>query len=288
MICQEFDYFAPTTLHDALQLLSDPGARPLAGGMSLVPLMKLRLAAPEKLVDLRQIPDLRSIRRKDSMLHIGAMATHYEIESVPLVRSNCPLLAATAAAIGDVQIRNSGTIGGSVAHADPAADYPAALLALEASVQLTGPSGEREMLFEEFLIDTFTTALEPGELVTAILVPIEEPRSGVYYQKHPQPASGFPMVGVAARLRLDHGLITFARVGVTGVSGKGYRARGVEDRLIGKAGSEADLHDAAVVVVTGVQVNADLHASANYRSQLARVATIRALRASLLKARLPD
>lgn len=284
MICQEFDYVAPATLHDALQLLSEPGARPLAGGMSLVPLMKLRLAAPEKLVDLRHIPDLRSIRRKDSMIHIGAMVTHYEIESAPLIGSHCPLLAATAAAIGDVQIRNAGTIGGSVAHADPAADYPAALFALEARVELTGASGQREMPFEDFLIDTFTTALAPGELVTAICVPIEEPGSGVFYQKHPQPASGFPMVGVAARLRLMKGLIRFARIGVTGLSGKGYRAHGVEERLIGKAGSEAELLDAASVVANGVQASADIHASAVYRSQLARVATVRALRASLLKA----
>jgi aerobic carbon-monoxide dehydrogenase medium subunit len=284
MIPQEFDYFVPTTLHDALELLSGPDARPLAGGMSLVPLMKLRLAAPGRLIDLRRIPSLRSIRREDSFLHIGAMVTHYEIESAPLIRSDCPLLAAAAAAIGDVQIRNSGTIGGSVAHADPAADYPAALFALEARVQLTGPSGQRELAFEDFLIDTFTTALEPGELVTAIVVPVEEPGTGVYYQKHPQPASGFPMVGVAARVRRENGLISFARVGVTGLSGKGYRARGVELLLIGNAGSQAGLKDAASVVADGVEANADIHASAAYRSHLARVATVRAIRASLLNA----
>lgn len=278
MISQQFDYFAPTTIEDALQLLADPGAKPLAGGMSLVPLMKLRLAAPEKLIDLRHISALRSIRRKDNMLHIGAMVTHYEIESAPLMRTDCPLLAKTAAAIGDVQIRNSGTIGGSVAHADPAADYPAALLALEARVQLTGPAGEREMAFEEFLIDTFTTALEPGELVTAIVVPTEEADTGTYYQKHPQPASGFPMVGVAARLRRQDGRITFARVGVTGLSGKGYRARNVEERLVGLEGTEAELTAAAAAVTDGIEASADIHASATYRAHLARVATVRALK----------
>jgi len=281
MIPQEFEYAAPATLQAALELLADPGARPLAGGMSLVPLMKLRLAAPEKLVDLRLISSLKSIRREGAFLHIGAMVTHYELESAPLIRQECPLLAAAAAAIGDVQIRNSGTIGGSVAHADPAADYPAALLALEARVQLTGPTGEREMTFEDFVLDTFTTALEPGELVTAIVVPIEAPGTGVHYQKHPQPASGFPMVGVAVRVRRENGLISFARVGVTGLSGKGYRARAVEERLIGGAASDVEIKEAASVVAAGVEASADIHASAVYRSQLARVATVRAIQASL-------
>lgn len=282
MIPQEFEYFAPDTLQDALELLSGPGTRPLAGGMSLVPLMKLRLAAPEKLIDLRRISSLRSIRREGSHLHIGAMVTHYEIETAPLIRSDCPLLAATAAAIGDVQIRNSGTIGGSVAHSDPASDYPAALLALEASVRLTGLSGERDLAFEDFVIDPFTTVLELGELVTAIIVPVEEPGTGVYYRKHPQPASGFPMVGVAARIRRQNGPISFARIGVTGLSGKGYRARAVEERLVGSDASEAALRDAASVVADGVEASQDIHASAAYRSNLTRVATVRAIQASLL------
>lgn len=281
MISHEFDYSAPTTLQDALDLLSAPGARALAGGMSLVPLMKLRLSAPETLVDLRRIPSLRSIRRDGSFLHIGAMVTHYEIESAPLILRDCPLLAATAAVIGDVQIRNAGTIGGSVAHADPAADYPAALLALEARVQLAGPSGERELSFQDFVIDTFTTVLEPGELVTAILLPVEEPGTGVFYQKHPQPASGFPMVGVAVRVRRNNGTISFARVGVTGLSGKAFRARAVEQRLTGSIGSVAELADAAAVVADGVEAAADIHASAVYRAHLARVATARAVNSSL-------
>ena len=284
MIPQEFEYFAPPTLHDALELLGRPGTRALAGGMSLVPLMKLRLAAPEILVDLRHIASLRSIRREGDFLHIGAMVTHYELESAPLIQQECPLLAATAAAIGDVQIRNLGTLGGSVAHADPAADYPAALLALEARVQLTGSSGLRELLFKDFVVDTFTTQLEPGELVTAILVPIEESGTGVYYQKHAQPASGFPMVGVAVRVRQQNGSISFARVGVTGLSGKGYRARAVEDLLVGTVGAEADLKNAAAVVAEGIEASADIHASAAYRAHLARISTERALRASLLKA----
>lgn len=285
MIPQEFEYFAPSTVGDALALLADPDAKALAGGMSLVPMMKLRLAAPAKLVDLRGIAALRSIKRQDAQLEIGAMVTHYEIESAPLVRSVCPLLAQAAAAIGDVQIRNSGTIGGSVAHADPAADYPAALHALEARVRVTGPGGDRELSFDEFLLDTFTTALEPGELVTALIVPCESEDAGTYYQKHPQPASGFPMVGVAARVRRSEGKVVFARVGVTGLSGKGYRAQNVEDRLTGSIGSESDIVAAAQLVADGVESNADIHASAAYRAHLARVAAARAIRSALVKAR---
>jgi carbon-monoxide dehydrogenase medium subunit len=285
MIPQEFEYFAPSTAADAIALLADPEAKPLAGGMSLIPMMKLRLAAPAKLVDLRAIPELRSIKRQNAHLEIGAMVTHYEIESAPLVRSACPLLSQTAAAIGDVQIRNSGTIGGSVAHADPAADYPAALQALEARVRLLGPGGERELAFEEFLLDTFTTALEPGELVTAIIVPCEAEGAGTHYQKHPQPASGFPMVGVAARIGRANGKISFARIGVTGLSGKGYRARNVEQRLAGSSGAESDIAAASQVAADGVQANADIHASASYRAHLARVATARAIRSALARAR---
>lgn len=285
MIPREFEYFAPRSIPDALQLLADPGAKVLAGGMSLVPMMKLRLAAPEKLVDLRGIDTLHSIRKVDGQLEIGAMVTHYELESAPLVRDACPLLAAAAGAIGDVQIRNAGTIGGSVAHADPAADYPAALFALEARVRIAGPDGERELPYADFLVDTFTTALEPGELVIAILVPLEETGTGVYYHKHPQPASGFPMVGSAARIRLADGKIVFARIGITGLAGKGYRAGAVEARLLGKAGSESEVKEAAAVVADGVDAMTDIHASAPYRSQLARVATARAVMAALAKAR---
>jgi carbon-monoxide dehydrogenase medium subunit len=285
MIPREFEYFAPSTISDALKLLADPGAKPLAGGMSLVPMMKLRLAAPEKLVDLRGIDTLHSIKKQGSSIEIGAMVTHYELESAPLVRESCPLLAAAAAAIGDLQIRNAGTIGGSVAHADPAADYPAALFALDARVRVAGPAGERELAYPDFLVDTFTTALGAGELVTAILVPVEHPDAGVHYQKYPQPASGFPMVGAAARIRRENGVIAFARIGITGLSGKGFRAQGVEARLQGKAGTESEVKDAASVAADGVEAMSDIHASAAYRANLARVATARAILAALARAR---
>ena len=285
MIPQEFEYFAPSTLQDALQLLTDPGAKALAGGMSLIPLMKLRLAAPEKLVDLRGVAELNSIRREDGFLRLGSMVTHYEIESSPLVREACPLLAATAASIGDVQIRNAGTLGGSVAHADPASDYPAALMALEAKIRVSGPGGDREVPYEEFLVDTFTTTLEPGELITSIVVPVEEPGTGVHYQKHPQPASGFPIVGVAARIRRQNGTVSFARIGVTGVSGKGHRARGVESQLTGTTGTADDAKKAGALVADGVTASADIHVSASYRTHLACVAASRAILAALQAAK---
>jgi carbon-monoxide dehydrogenase medium subunit len=284
MITQEFEYFAPASLAEAFQLLADPGAKALAGGMSLVPMMKLRLAAPEKLVDLRGIADLRSMRESGGALTIGAMVTHYELEAAPLVRAKCPLLAASAAAIGDVQIRNAGTLGGSVAHADPAADYPAALLALEARVEIAGPAGERTVSFEEFVLDPFTTLLQPGELVTAVIVDVEKDGVGTDYRKHAQPASGFPMVGAAARIGLAEGKISFARIAVTGLSGKGFRSRVVEERLLGTSGSKDEIRAAVTVLTDGVESNSDIHASAEYRAHLARVAAARAVERAILAA----
>ncbi|MBV6433659.1 MAG: Carbon monoxide dehydrogenase medium chain [Bryobacteraceae bacterium] len=280
MIAQNFEYETPATLDEALDLM-EGGAKALAGGMSLIPLMKLRLAAPEKVVDLRRVPGLNSIRTADGRLHIGAMVTHYELESTPLVRTGCPLLAMAAATIGDVQVRNLGTIGGSIAHADPAADYPAALQALEAVIRIAGKGGERRMSAAEFFVDTFTTALEPGELVVETSVPLEAAGTGVSYQKCTQPASGFALVGVAARVIKEGGRVSLARVGVTGLAGSSYRAGNVETLLVGTAGGEEDVKKAAAVVAEGKEANSDIHASADYRAHLARVYTARALRAAL-------
>jgi carbon-monoxide dehydrogenase medium subunit len=281
MIPQDFEYEAPRTLEEALALLADGSAKPLAGGMSLIPLMKLRLAAPERVVDLGRIPGLSYIREEDGVIRIGAMTTHYEIESSPVLRARCPLLAATAAQIGDMQVRNVGTIGGSVAHADPAADYPAALLALEAQVRLARAGAERTLAIADFFVDVFTTALEPGEIVREVIVPAETPGTGVSYQKVAHPASGFAVVGIAARVRRSEGRITLARLGVTGLSARPFRATGAERLLEGTAATEADLRGAAAAVSDGVEANSDLYASAEYRAHLARVYAARALRAAL-------
>ncbi len=280
MIPQDFEYSSPATLKEALALLADGSAKVLAGGMSLIPLMKLRLAAPAHMVDLGRVPGLNEIRETGGGIHIGAMATHYQIESSPLLRAQCPLLAETASHIGDVQVRNMGTIGGSIAHCDPAADYPAALFALEAQVRVAGVHGERVLAFSEFLVDTFTTALEPGEIVTGIVAPAESKGAGVSYQKMHQPASGFALVGAAVRLERSNGGFGLVRVGITGLASKAYRAANVESLLL----AAGDIEKAAAAVADGVEANSDLNASAAYRCQMARVYTARALKAALARA----
>ncbi len=275
MIAQSFEYESPATLKDALALLSGGDAKILAGGMSLIPMMKLRLATPERLVDLGRIPGLGGITEEAGSIHIGAMTTHHEIEDSPLLRSRCPLLAEAAANIGDVQVRNMGTIGGSVAHADPAADYPASLLALEAKVRLVSATTDRTISLEDFLVDTMTTSIEPGEIVREIIVPAEKAGVGTSYQKLVQPASGFAIVGIAARAGKG-----FARVGVTGLAGKAYRAANVEKILL----ETGDVNKAAAVVADGVDATSDLFASADYRKHMAQVYTARALKQALSRA----
>ena len=281
MIAQNFEYSAPTNLKDALSLLGKEDVKVLAGGMSLIPLMKLRLATPGQLVDIGRIADLNYIREDKGVLRIGATSTHFQIESSAVVRSRCPLLADAAAHIGDLQVRNMGTIGGSIAHADPAADYPASLLALESRVALVTAKGQREIPIADFFVDTFTTALQPGEIIREVIVPVEEQSVGTSYQKMLQPASGFAIVGVAARVRKSGGKVAMARVGVTGLSGKPFRATGVEKALEGTSGSASDVQKAAGSVADGVDANSDLHASADYRKHLARIYTMRALTVAL-------
>jgi carbon-monoxide dehydrogenase medium subunit len=283
MYTHKFEYTAPKTLDEALHLLAS-GAKPLAGGMSLIPMMKLRLAAPEHLVDLGKLRGLNYIREAGGALHIGATTTHAELESSSLLRQKCPLLAETAAAIGDVQVRNMGTIGGSVAHADPSADYPAALQALEAKLVLKGAKSERTVTAADFFVDAFTTSLEPSEIIREVIVPVEAAGTGTSYQKMPQPASGFAIVGVAARVRKSGGKIALVRIGVTGLSNRSYRATASEKALEGKAGSAAEIHAAAALAAQGVDANSDLHASAEFRRHLAAVHAARALTAALARA----
>jgi carbon-monoxide dehydrogenase medium subunit len=281
VIPQEFDYSRPTTVQEAVDLLADGEAKVLAGGMSLIPLMKLRLSAPEHVVDLGRIPELNRIAEDGGSLHLGALLTHHQVASSGLVQEKCPLMAETAAHIGDAQVRNMGTLGGSAAHADPAADYPAALCALEAKVRLVRKDSERVMGIEDFFVDVLTTAVEPEEIITELVLPIEEPGTGVSYQKLRQPASGFAIVGIAARVRKDGGKITMARIGVTGLGATAYRATGVEALLEGTEGSQADVAKASAAVDEGIDANSDLHASSDYRKHVARVFTARAVHAAL-------
>src|SRR5215468_681845 len=282
MIAQKFEYTVPKSLDEALHLFAS-GAKPLAGGMSLIPMMKLRLAAPEHLVDLRALKDLNYVREADGQLHIGAIASHYDVESSPLLRQKCPLLTETAAAIGDVQVRNMGTIGGSTAHADPAADYPAALQSLEAKLVLKNAKSERTVPIDEFLVDTFTTSLEPDEVIREVIVPVDAEGTGTAYRKVAQKASGFAIVGIAVRIRKAGDKISMARIGVTGLSNRAFRAMHAERALEGRRGSPAEIEAAANLVVQGVEANSDIHASAEYRRHLAIVHAGRAIAVALAR-----
>ncbi len=284
MIPAQFEYHAATSVHEALQMLQTYGgeAKLLAGGHSLLPLMKFRLATPAHLIDLGRIPDLRYIRRDGDGVAIGAMTTHWTIESSDLLRQTAPLLPEAAGVIGDLQVRNMGTIGGSLVHADPAADYPAAVLALEAELVAQGPRGRRTIPAAGFFTGLYSTALQPPEILTEVRVPVLPPRTGAAYVKFPHPASGFAVVGVAALVTLDaQGKCARARVGITGTAPVAYRAAAVEGRLTGQKVDEKLVAAAAEGAAEGVDVNSDIFADAGYRRHLTKVLTKRALRAAV-------
>ena len=281
MIPASFDYSAPDTLSDALQLLAgNPESKVLAGGQSLIPILKLRLAVPSQVVDLAGIAELHFIAPDNGNIRIGAMTTHQQIESSDLLKEKCPLLPQAAASIGDVQVRNRGTIGGSVAHADPAADYPAVLQALDAKVKVAGANGERVLAIDDFIVDGLTTALEAGEIITEIEVPVEQSGVGTSYQTIEQPASGYAVVAAAARIGVSDGSISFARVALTGVGSKAYRAKSVESALEGQPANADSIAAAARSAAQGVDALTDLHASADYRAHLAAVFARRAIAAA--------
>jgi aerobic carbon-monoxide dehydrogenase medium subunit len=274
MIPAAFDYVRPATLDEALGLLARHGedAKLLAGGHSLIPAMKLRLAQPKLVVDLGRIGDLRSISEQDGKMTIGALATHHELESSDLLGRSCPLLPEVAGKIGDVQVRNKGTIGGSCVHADPAADWPAAMLALDAEFEVAGPRGSRIVAAKDFFVDMLTSAVEPGEILKSIHVPATA--KTVAYVRFTQKASGFAIAGVAVVLDKAQKL---AAVAVTGVAAKAYRAAGVESSLRGSELSAATIAAAAQKAADGVDPLSDIHASAEFRAHLACVHAKRAL-----------
>ena len=287
MIPAQFEYVAPKTLEDALRLVERHGdeAKILAGGHSLLPLMKLRLAQPRYVIDIGRLRNMNYIREENGQIAIGALTTHAEIESSTLLRSKCPLLAETAAVIGDAQVRNRGTLGGSLAHADPAADYPAAALALDVEIVAASTAGTRTIPVAEFFVDMLTTTLRPGEILSQVRVAPLAPQTGTAYEKLHQPASGFAIVGVAARLTLGNdGTIEEAAIGVTGLGPKAFRAAGAEKILRGKKASEKLFAEAARYTAQGIEPLSDLHASADYRREMAAVYTRRALERALTRA----
>ncbi len=286
MIPAPFEYYAPKTLDEALRLLERHGdeAKLLAGGHSLLPLMKLRLAAPRFVVDIGRVKNLNSIREEGGQIVLGALATHADVAASDLVRSKCPLLAEVAEHIGDAQVRNRGTIGGSLAHADPAADYPAAILALGAEMTAANSSGTRKIAAADFFVDLLSTSLRPGEILTEVRIPSQSSGTGAAYAKLAQPASGFALCGVAAVARVAKGHVEHIAVGVTGVAAKAYRAAGVEKALAGKTDGESEIAAAAKHAADGVEVLGDLHASADYRRAMAAVYARRAIAKAVARA----
>ena len=287
MIPAAFDYAAPETLDEAIALLKSHGddAKILTGGHSLIPMLKLRLAQPGLVVDLRKIASLREIAVEGSELRIGASATHDAVERSPEVRSACPLLCETAGQIGDLQVRNAGTIGGSVVHADPAADWPAAMLAAGATMELRGPDGERRLAAEDFFTGALESAIQPGEILTAIRVRAVPQGSGAAYQKQAQSASGFAIAGVAVQLALLDTTIASARIGVTGVAATPYRPLAVEKGLTGSSTDEEAVRKACEPAAEEIDALSDIHAGAPYRANLARVLCRRAALAAISRAR---
>src|SRR5215211_3401825 len=283
MIPAQFDYQAPATLEEAVSLLASDldGAKILAGGHSLIPAMKLRLAQPQLLVDIARIKSLAYIREEGGQILIGATTTHYQLESSDLLKQICPLLTECAKSIGDVQVRNKGTIGGSLAHSDPAGDWPAAVLALDGDLVLVGANGERTVKAENFFVDLLTTDLQPGEILREVRIKKPSGRFGHAYQKVPHPASGFAVVGIAVNLELnDDGSCKSARLGVTGVDVKAYRATGVEAALAGTSLDDNTIVTAVAHVCDGIDPNSDLYASSEYRCHLAQVHARRAIQAA--------
>ena len=283
MIPAAFDYIVPDSLEGAAASLAEAGddAKVMAGGHSLLPMMKLRLAQPSVVIDLKRLDALRQIRLEDGVLRIGALVTHHQVETSSEIRDNCPLLAMTAGSIGDPQVRNRGTIGGSVVHGDPAADWPAALLALGAEVTLTSKDGPRSVAAGDFFLGPLTTAIEPSEILTAVSVPVPAAGARATYRKVKQKASGFAIVGIAVSLRMDGDTCTDASIGVTGLAATPFRATGVEDQLRGKTLTADLIASAAARVAEGVDALGDIHASGEFRSHLARLNTARAIQDAL-------
>jgi carbon-monoxide dehydrogenase medium subunit len=274
MIPAEFDYTAPETLEEAIGALSDGGedAKALAGGHSLIPLMRLRLAAPSLLVDLRRVPGLHGIQRENGSWRIGAMTHHSEIERSP----ELGILSAAAATIADRQVRNRGTIGGSLVHGDPAADLPAVMLITEGSVTVAGPDGQRTIEAGELFRDYLLTAVQPTEILTEVRIPAMD-GWGHGYQKFNRRSEDWAMVAVSAIIKQTGDICEDVRVGLTNMGSVPLRARAVEDALRGQPLSRESIANAAEEAAEGTDPPADLNASADYKRHLARVLCRRAL-----------
>lgn len=288
MIARNFEYKVATSLNEAIGLLQEHGdnARILAGGHSLIPMMKLRLATPDVLIDIGRLPELSYVTDDGSTIRIGALASHHVIESSEALRKQATALQEAAGRIGDIQVRNKGTIGGSIAHADPAADYPASLLAFDTTVIALGPKGEREIPASDFFVDMMTTALAPHEIVREIRIPLRKGKTGSAYLKFAQKASGFAICGAAALVEFDNaGVLAHVAVGITGVANHAFRVPDIESALVGKAPTADLLRTACANAGMKVMALDDIHASGEYRIDLARTFARRALEKAIERAR---
>jgi carbon-monoxide dehydrogenase medium subunit len=283
MISTQFEYNRATSLDDALAKLAATAGdgKFIAGGHSLVPLMKLRLSEPKILIDIARIPGLSGIREKDGQIEIGAGTVHHDVASSALLRQACPVIADCAAEIGDPQVRNRGTLGGSLAHADPSADYPAVMLALEAEIHMKGPKGWRVVKARDFFQGLFTVDLAADEIIATVTF---NPVKAAAYAKLHQRASHFAIVGVAAALDVKNGVIQSARIGLTGASSHATRLTDVEKALEGKQASAVSIETAARNAgATLEDINSDIHASSDYRRAMIQVFTERALTGALAR-----
>jgi carbon-monoxide dehydrogenase medium subunit len=277
-----FDYHRAASVEDAIKKLQSTSGKLLAGGHSLVPLMKLRLSEPSALIDIARIPGLSGIKEKDGQIEIGAATVHHDVASSSILRQKCPMVSDAAGEIGDPQVRNRGTLGGSLAHADPSADYPAVMLALDASIQISGPGGSRAVKASDFFQDLFTVDLGSDEIITGVqLAPV---KSAAYAKLH-QRASHYAIVGVAVALDVKGGTIQSARVGITGAISHAVRLTAVEQALAGQPLSAKTIESAAQIAGKDLEeINADIHASESYRRAMIPVFTRRALEGAAARA----
>lgn len=282
MIPGKFEYFKASSVNEAISALENGGddAKVIAGGQSLLPLLRLRLANPDLLVDVGGIGELRGVTDHGDALVIGSRTTHYELTSDPLIAAHCGLIAQAAGTVADPAVRHRGTIGGSLAHGDPAGDVPAVVLALDGTLLASGPSGAREIPASEFFIDYLTTALAPDEILTGVRVPKLGSDWGYRYEKFHRTAQAWAIVGVAALARRSNGHVAEARIGLTNMGAVPIRATAAEAAAAGAEANRAALAAAAESAADGTEPPADLHGAPDYRRHLAKVLTGRALAAA--------
>ena len=281
MIPAQFEYVAPTTLEDALAAMAQAGddAKVIAGGQSLLPVLRMRLNDPGTVIDIGRIESLRGVRDDGDAIVIGATTTHADVLSDPLVRENAFVVTKAVEQLADPQVRHRGTFGGALAHADPAGDLGAPTLALDAQFVIAGPDGTRSVAADDFFVDLFTTAIGDGELLTEVRIP-KRAGWGAHYEKFVRVAHQWPIVAVAAAVRVDGGTIAEARVGLTNMGATPLRARSVEDALVGQPATDEAVRAAAATAADGTNPPSDLNGDAAYRRHLATVLTRRAVLAA--------